>query len=422
MRVVALAVVAILAAAIFVVPEPGQQVPGPPAPAAPAGYTVCPLVESARRTTVLDVLGGGAGEVDANVFAGGAIAADTTVQLPEEGSAAVEVSELTGIALAPVLIGFDDPSRRVQTSLTGAGIGSTSCAPASPEPQLFLGGDSVEGTVYTLLLSNPFAGSATVDLLAASEVGVETDPGLEGIVVPPRSIVPVELSSLLPGRQLMSVAVVTRSGRVVAGAKHESGSDFSAVSGIQASSDWYLPFPQIEGAYGTLALYNPSGSEVPFQLDVYGPDEVFEAAHEDVIPARSQVVLAARDFLEGPGVLRVVATAPLGAVARFAGEAGEAVFPGVATPGPSWLLPGAGRHGASQAYMFNAGVGEATARLVAPDGQEIATETVPSGAMVAVDLPAGSGASVEADSEIVVVWMTVGDGVLAADAGRQPNE
>jgi hypothetical protein len=72
--------------------------------------------------------------------------------------------------------------------------------------------------------------------------------------------------------------------------------------------------------------------------------------------------------------------------------------------------------------MFNAGVGEATARLVAPDGQEIATETVPSGAMVAVDLPAGSGASVEADSEIVVVWMTVGDGVLAADAGRQPNE
>lgn len=422
MRLLALIAVALIAAAVFVVPEPGQPVPAPPAATAPAPYSVCPMVESARRTTVIDVVGGEAGEVDGAVFAGGEFPVEFPVDLSPSGTGTIDVAEMTGIALAPVLLGFDDPGHRAEQALSGGGIGSAACRYGAPEPQILPGGDTGEGNVYTVHLTNPFAGSATVDILAASEVGPESDASLEGIVVPPRSVVPVELSSLLPGRRQMSAAVLTREGRVVAGARHESGDDFSVVSGLEPATDWYVAFPALEGASGSLFLYNPGTSDAPFQLDVYGPEGLLEAAREDVVPARSQLVIPAGDHLEGPGVIRVVAAAPLGAAARFSGEGGIAVVPGIPSAGPSWLLPGAGRHGASRAHVFNPGVGEAAVRILDPAGEEVVAGAVAAAAMARFDLPEGPGVVVEADAEVVVSWTTLGDGVMAGDAGRRPAE
>lgn len=422
MRIVALVVVAVLAAAAFVVPQASRPVPRAPEASAPAPYTVCPLGEGARRSTALTVVGGEAGEVTANVFSGTEIQASGEVTMSETGTGVLEVDDLTGLARAPLLLGLDDPSRAVETVLSGAGVAGAACSPGSADAQVVLGGATAEGSTYTLIVANPFAGSATVDILAASEVGAESDPALQGVVVPSRSLVPVGLDNVLPGRQQMSAAVVTSQGRVVAGALHETDNDFSASVGEQAGLDWYVPVPGIENTRRSIVLFAPGTSEVPFQLDVYSSDGVVEAAYEDVVPAQGQAVVPAGELLEGAGMVRVVAAGPLTAGLALAGESGLAVVPGVTTPAPTWMLPGAGRVGDTVVHMFNPGEVDVTASLLSGTGNEIETVEVPASSTVQVALPERSvGARLEADGDVVVHWTTVAEEGLAGDAAQAPG-
>lgn len=419
MRFLALIAVAVLAAASLVVPEPPRPVPHAPDPAAPAPYSVCPLAEAARRSTVVASVGGAGGVLSANVFSGGDFVGEESVPVSEGGTGLLEVSQVTGLARAPLLIGLDDPGRALETVLSGAGVAAAVCGPGSADPQVLAGGGTAEGESYTLVLTNPFAGSATVDVLAASEVGTESEPALEGIVVPSRSLVPVDLSGLLPGRQTISTAVLANQGRVVVGAVHESAGDVSAVGGLVPALDWYLPLPAVEGTGRELVLFAPGTAEVPFQLDVYAVEGLAEAAYEDVVPARGQVVIPAGDLLEGPGVVRVVAAGPVAAVLRLSGEGTVAVIPGITAPGPSWLLPGAGRLGDSTVHVFNPGEVTVAAQLLSGTGSEIEAFEVPADAMIDVALPErGVGARVEADGEVVATWTTTGEAGLAGDAAR----
>lgn len=422
MRFLALVVVAVLAAAAFVVPQASRPVPRAPEASAPAPYTVCPLGEAARRTTALTVVGGEAGDITANVFSGSEIQASGEITMSDTGTGVLEVGELTGLARAPLLLSLDDPNRAVETVLSGAGVGGAACSPGSADAQVVLGGATAEGNTYTLVLANPFAGAATVDILAASEVGTESDPALQGVVVPPRSLVPVELSDFLPGRQRMSAAVVTSQGRVVAGALHTAGNDFSASSGQEAGLDWYVPVPGIEDTQRSIVLFAPGRSEVPFQLDVYSADGVVEAAYEDLVPAQGQAVIPAGELLEGAGMVRVVAGAPVAGGLALSGGTGRAVLPGVATPAPIWMLPGAGRVGDSVVHVFNPGEVDVTASLQAGTGNDIETIEVPASSTVEVALPERSvGARLEADGNVVVHWSTVAEEGLAGDAAQAPG-
>lgn len=422
MRIVALVIVAVLAAATFVVPQASRPVPRAPEATAPAPYTVCPLGEAARRTTALTIVGGEAGEVTASVFSGSEIQASSEVAMSETGTGVLDVGDLTGLARAPLLLSLDDPARAVETVLSGDGAAGAACSPGSADAQVVLGGATAEGNTYTLILANPFAGSATVDIHAASEVGTESDPALQGVVVPPRSVVPVELSNFLPGRQAMSAAVVTSQGRVVAGALHEAGNDVSASSGQEGALDWYVPVPGIEDTRRSIVLFAPGRSEVPFQLDVYSSDGVVEAAYEDVVPAQGQAVVPAGELLDGPGLVRVVAAGPVAAGLALSGEAGRAVLPGVATPGPVWMLPGAGRVGDTVVHVFNPGEADVTATLRSGSGNEIDTVDVPASTTVEVGLPERSvGAMLDANGDVVVHWTTVAGEGLAGDAAQAPG-
>jgi hypothetical protein len=420
-RVLALIVVAVLAAATFVVPQPSRPVPRVPDGTAPAPYSVCPLGEAAQRSTVLAFVGGDQGAVTASVFSGGDIAATGDVAISETGTGVLDLSEMTGLARAPVLIGLDDSARAVETILGGSGVAAAACGPGSGDAQVVLGGATAEGETYTLVLANPFAGSATVNVQVASEVGAESDPALEGVVVPPRSVVAMDMGNLLPGRQSMSAAVVATRGRVVAGGVHQSSDRASAMGGIEAALDWYVPVPGLEDAARSLVLYAPGTSDVPFQLDVYGPEGLVEAAFEDVVPAQGQVEIRAGDLLEGPGMVRVVAAGQVAAALKIAGEPGRAVMPGVSTPAPTWLLPGAGRVGDTRIHVFNPGGVDVAASLLSDTGEEVESFEVPASTTVDVALPSTDvGARLEADGDVVVHWTTVTEEGVAGDAARAP--
>lgn len=419
MKVFALFVVALLAASFIVVPAPSEPVPDPPPAMAAAPFAVCPLGEAAQRDTVVDVVGGEAGEVDLSVFSAGTVVAREALTIPDTGVATLELAEITGVALAPTIVALDDPDRAVGSVLRGAGVAAAACDSGSLDPSVLAGGSTVQGETYRVVLANPFAGTARVDLLAASEIGTESDPALEGIVIPPRSIISIDVGSLLPGRQSLSVAVNTSAGRVISGAVQEGGGDVSAIQGLSADVDWFLLLPDFPELTRSLVLMAPGTADVPFQLDVYGAEGLVEAMYEETVPARGQTVVAVDDLLEGPGVVRVVAAGPVGAALRLHGEAVRAVTPGVPVPALSWLLPGAGDLGPTRVLVFNPGAIDVTARLTGAAGGEVDAVDVPSGQLVTVPLPEGrGGARLEADGEVVVTWVTATAEGVAGDAGR----
>ncbi|HEX7097959.1 MAG TPA: DUF5719 family protein [Acidimicrobiia bacterium] len=415
MKVAALVVVAALAVAAVVAPEPSQPVPLPPSPQATAPYTVCPLGEAARRTTALTFLEA-ARDTTISIFSAGDVPVEAAIEVSEEGTSALELSEITGLALAPVLVPQGTPPSAVETILQGGGVAAAPCQPGSPDAQVLLGGSTAEGHTYTISLANPFAGAATVDIAAASEVGVESEPALSGIVVPPRSLIAVDLHSILPGRQAISAAIVTHQGRVVPGAVHDTGSDISATAGLIAALDWYLPAPALEGVGRTLVLFAPGTTEAPFQIDVYGPDGLLEAAYEDVIPAQSQITIPVGDLLEGAGAIRVLSANPVAAALRFSGDGANAVVPGSSAASPSWRLSGAGRLGDSVVHVFNPGDVEVTAELQSGTGRPITSVAVPPQTLVQVPITARPvGGRLEADGDVVVTWTTNTENGLAGD-------
>ena len=67
---------------------------------------------------------------------------------------------------------------------------------------------------------NPYSGEAIVELAVQSESGLESSGELEGIIVPSRSSVVVDLTEILPGRATLNVVVETTLGSVVAAGRH----------------------------------------------------------------------------------------------------------------------------------------------------------------------------------------------------------
>lgn len=419
MRYVALVVVALLAAAVFVVPEPTEPVADAPPAASGAPFAVCPLGESARRSTRVVVAGSGAGTAEASVFSAGEIVASDTVDIGADGVGLVEVDDLTGLALAPVLMALPEAAP-VGSVMEGEGRSASGCGPGASETVVLPGGVTTEGEAFEIRLANPFAGSASVSLLAASEVGTESDPSLDEVVVPPRGVVTVDLAELLRGRLGMSVAVTTTEGRVVASAVQAGGGDTATWQAVVPALDWYVPVPRPAEVETSLVLAAPGPAEVAYQLDVYGPDGVEEAAVEGVVPARGHLVVPTSDLPDGTRAVRVVAAAPVGATLRLQGEGVRAVMPGVTAPQPGWVLPGAGLLGDTRVLVFNPSTADVTAQISSADGSEtMETRSFPAGSLTGVTVPAGTtGLRIDADGDLAVSWFSRGANGIAADAAQ----
>lgn len=419
MKLIGLLVVAALAAAALLTPA-GEVPPAdpPPTPAA-APFAVCPLGEAARRTTDLSAAGGEGGTIGVRVFSAGEVVVESDFDVPAPVSNSLILNDLTGLSRAPVLASLPDPATALESLLAGAGAAASACDAGSASTVILPGGTTAEGETYSVVLANPFSGSATVSIGAASEVGTESDPSLAGVIVPPRSVVVVDLSNVLPGRQFMSASVTPVIGRVVASSFQEGGGDLAAVAGIEPATDWYLPVPAREGMSRSVVVASAGTAEVPFQIDVYSQDGLFEAAYEDTVPARGQVTIGAADLFEGAGAVRVVAAAPVAVGLRLAGDGIRAVIPAMPTPAPTWLLPGAGRLGASTVYLFNPGELEVAADVLSGNGEAVLESVaVPGAAMVQVDISRRHAARVEADGDLVVAWTTATEDGIAGDGGR----
>lgn len=411
MKFTAIAAVVLLAAATFVVPVPSMPSPGAVPSSPPPPYAVCPLLETARRTSGVELLTDTGAELTTAIFSAGEVLVETGLAL-EPGARVVEIADLTGAARAPMLLDRGHDQVVAGSWLEGRGVAASRCDPGSAGQVVVAGGSTREGDTHTILLANPFGAVAVVDVTATSEVGVETESTLEGIVVPPRSLVSVELTRLLAGRQFLSAIVTPVQGRVITGAVHEGEGDVSATAGLEPSTDWWLPVPDI-GVETYLVLVAPGSADTPFQLDVSDTEGELEAAHEDIIGARGQYVLGVDELMVGAGAIRVTAASPVVAVLWTIGEGIRSVVPGVPAASEEWWLPAA--RGPVQIMVFNPGTVDVTATAVNGSAARV-TREVPASSLEIIEL-GGGDLRLTADGEVVVTWFSLGEQGMAGEAG-----
>ena len=177
----------------------------------------------------------------------------------------------------------------------------TSCASSASDSWYFAEGSTTKDATETLFLYNPFPEDAIVDLTFSTEDGLSAPQGLQGLAVPGRGLLPVNVGDFVHRRQAVSTQIATRVGRVVvsrlqsfdgtAGRKGQS----LAIGAPATSRTWYFPEGIVaNGITERYQLYNPADREIRAEVNL----SLEQGAAEPIdvtVPAQARVTVTAND-------------------------------------------------------------------------------------------------------------------------------
>lgn len=220
----------------------------------------------------------------------------TLISLHEPGDRGVyvgrngEQDSVTGAANGSLAPGFSVTQTERTVDGKGRGLAATQCQPTSTD-FWFVGPASDVGQRAVLVLTNPEAATATVDVTLHGRHGLVDAPAARGIQVKPRSRVEVRLDQVAPGEKVLAVHVQVRVGRLSAAVTETDvfgfdplGTDWfpaaqapatsQVVPGIpgvhqgRASRVWLDLVAPGEAAVVTVQIVTPDGSFAPQGADV----------------------------------------------------------------------------------------------------------------------------------------------------------
>ncbi|WP_058046564.1 DUF5719 family protein [Streptomyces roseifaciens] len=231
---------------------------------------------------------------------GPAPAGTSVLSLKETGKPATAT---TGRSDAPALIGSADgtlaPGWTVQQTTVvaaGSGRGLHGLTCTAPDTSFwFPGASTVKGRQDYVHLTNPDSTAAVVDLeLYGKDGRVKAGAG-EGVTVPPRSTVPVLLSSLSEApEEDLTVHVAARSGRVGAGlqsADDKKGGDWIPAS-AEPAADAVLPGIPGDATSVRLVVFAPGSDDADLKLRFAGPNGAITPAGHETLHVRSGMTAA----------------------------------------------------------------------------------------------------------------------------------
>jgi hypothetical protein len=313
-----------------------------------------------------------------------------------------------------------------------AGTAVTACANDAAPSWWFADDYTLNGSTATLTLMNPYADAAIVDLTFSTNDGVRQPQALQGVPIPPHSVVAVTQDQMPKNEAVMAVTVSASRGRVVTQRVQSylgERSGFAVSLGTPAlSNEWVFADGETGDAvmFERYTVYNPGLDDVKVTSVLIGlTDASFIGSRTDTVPAGGVLSFVAREFGKVPaGRHALVASSDGGSVVveqAITRSAGATYTTSVALGAPK-----AFEH--VQRWSIAAGpTAPATASLVVLNLAEIdgtvtvkalgaAGETpiagltslpLPNGAVTAIDLtdPALVGAPlvVESDRDIIVV-------------------
>lgn len=232
----------------------------------------------------------------------------------------IDVDAFVTTPFASVVVEIDGGRGFVeQRAQHPAGDSVEPCADNSSSEWYFADGFTVDGSIETLVLTNPYDDAAVVDLVFATEAGESTPAAFQGFTILPQSVETIPIADLgARDEPVIAVKVSAERGRLVVGrAQHYLGGGrlgYAVSLAAPALRDqwWFADGEAGEGITETFAIYNPTDDDV--QVDV-----VFLGIPVDALAGDNTIDVPAR---------RVVVYDPGASVAGDDGAAGAAVPPG----------------------------------------------------------------------------------------------
>lgn len=165
------------------------------------------------------------------------------------------------------------------------GLAAEPCAPrAAARWYVPEGTSEVEGETAGVVVMNPTAADAVVDILVTTEREALRPGPLQGIVLGPGRVKGFDLDRFSLGARTVGARVTAAVGRVAVSGIGRSEAGIRAHIGVtEISRRWFLP-GMADGGRGELVV-GAAGTEAPFQARVQGRDEQVPALEQETVQA-----------------------------------------------------------------------------------------------------------------------------------------
>ena len=422
----ALAVGAVGAAALL--PWPDHRIAPPSVlvqPAESRQQRVCPgpllaLGEDAAAATTASSIG--AADLVAAAEPSDAQLEETPLAAPENPFASddgtpVAIAAEPGAVDAGMLAGAQ--SQAVATETAG-GFAATACGEAVADAWLVAGATTL-GRSGLVLLSNPTAVSATVDVRVIGETGPVEAPSALGVIVPPGSQRVLSLAGLAPNVASPVVHVTSAGGAIAASLEHSvvvglapAGIELTGPTAAPATSQVIAGFvvPQTGGVgasedhadgddHPAVRLYAPGGEAAEVSIALVPESGSGGTTIEATMEAGRALDVPLGVLDEGVYTVRVESDAPVVAAARATVGGTQGQTDAAAPSDLAWTV-------ATAPLLDTAVVAvpdgpSPTLWLVNPDGEAVDVTVTLDGAERTVSVPGAGGASVPLDGVTAAV-------------------
>ena len=203
------------------------------------------------------------------------------VEVPARDQRRIVLSTLAQGEWAAALVELDHGGVVVSHEVAGiGGWDSDRCSSQASDQWYFPWGQTTpqEASSLRLALFNPFAAEAVVDITFDTEDGFRSPEALQGFLVPPRRLVTVDLTEVVPVRQRISCTIKARSGRLVADRIQTlTGIDGTVTLDVtpgapSAATSWYFADGRADSeTLERIAVFNPSEDTALVEVEVDRP-------------------------------------------------------------------------------------------------------------------------------------------------------
>lgn len=327
----------------------------------------------------------------------------------------IPIGEVTPSGVGVALVEFSGLGGAAVVSSDGIGSMAANCTQTVRDPIALTAFSTRNDRAVELVVANPYALDAVIDVSTISEVGADTSEDLESIVVPAGATVVRDLGRLLPLRNHLSIILTARQGSVHAVVSETNPTDTRVSEGVAGSDEWWVILPPLPVSADITVVSTVFGS-IPFQMDFWSPDGLVEAAIDDAIPSGGQVGVGSEELGNAQAV-RIIAANPIVAGVSFEGEHYLGGGPAARGLAFRWVAAGAGAAAPATIWVFNPNPEPATLRVDPVDSGRSFTVEVGAGALTPVEVGlSNAGFMVEADGPVAVIWTAIGPG-LSYSAG-----
>ena len=211
----------------------------------------------------------------------------------------IDVDAFVTAPFASVVVEIDGGRGFVeQRAQHPAGDSVAPCASNTSDEWYFADGFTVDGSVETLVLTNPYDDAAVVDLVFATAAGEFTPAAFQGFTILPQSVETIPIADLgARDEAVIAVKVAAERGRLVVGrAQHYLGGGrlgYGVTLAAPALRDqwWFADGEVGEGITESFAIYNPTDDDVQVDVVFLGiPIDALAGDNTIDVPSREVVV------------------------------------------------------------------------------------------------------------------------------------